>query len=178
VLRAPVSIDQSSPLTLVASADGVTLSGLEIRGGFSAGLLIDGPDDVSVLNCKIHGAGVVALDIRNSANILIDGCTVKSSGQMNAPDGHGISLTNSPSTRLHANTIQSTRAFAIVIDNGSHSSVVSRNTILNCGGGISVGPPRQPLSQTSRPTPSAAPPPLPTPSASALLVASLRTTLC
>lgn len=159
VLAAPLDSEETHAacIWLDPDADGTTLSGLEITGGYFYGITLEtkwdwgdpsdrsGACQVLVENCRIHDTGRDGVKIKpNCDDITIRNCEIFRTGVGPAndvdPNAEGVDCVNGDRVRIadcHVHDIHST---GIYLKGGSTDAVVERCRVERCGeGGILLG---------------------------------------
>jgi len=134
-------------------ADGGTLEGLEISGGYYYGVMLftrwdwGDPEDrtgvshITIRNCTIHHTGRDCIKITPGCDyVTIDGCEIHHSGVRDNSNAEGIDNVNGDSMVVRDCSIHDTATTGVYTKGGAMDAVIERCVIENCGAlGVALG---------------------------------------
>jgi hypothetical protein len=125
---------------LWVQADGVTLRGLEIQGGYYYALKFElGVKGGLAEDCRIHGSGRDCVKIAGADDITLRRCEIFNSGQRDNSNAEGIDNVNGDRMLVQDCHIHDIATCGVYPKGGSIGSVIERCFITRCGqAGISL----------------------------------------
>ncbi len=154
IIHTPIN-DESldTTVTIDVDADGGTLDGLEITGGYYYGVMLftkwdwgdasdrSGATHVTIQNCKIHDTGRDCIKITPECDDLtISNCEIYNSGKRYDGNAEGVDNVNSDRMRVRDCYVHDTATTGVYAKGGAIDAVIERCVIENCGEiGVALG---------------------------------------
>jgi len=154
IIHTPVDDENlDTTVTLDVDADGSTLEGLEITGGYYYGIMLftrwdwGDPDDrtgvsrITIQNCKIHDTGRDCIKVTPECDYLtVADCEIYNSGIRYGGNAEGVDNVNSDYMVVRDCYIHDTATTGVYAKGGAIGAVIERNIIENCGEiGVALG---------------------------------------
>ncbi len=154
IIHTPIDDENlDTTVTLDVDADGSTLDGLEITGGYYYGIMLftrwdwgdpndrTGVSHITIQNCNIHDTGRDCVKITPGCDYLtIANCEIYNSGIRYDGNAEGIDNVNSDYMVVQDCYIHDTATTGVYAKGGAIGAVIERNIVENCGEiGVALG---------------------------------------
>ncbi|NOY23238.1 MAG: DUF1565 domain-containing protein [Acidobacteria bacterium] len=154
IIHTPIDDENlDTTVTIDVDADGSTLDGLEITGGYYYGIMLftrwdwgdpadrTGVSHITIENCEIHDTGRDCIKITPGCDyVTIDNCEVYNSGARYGGNAEGVDNVNADNMIVKDCYIHDTATTGVYAKGGAIDALIERCIIENCGEiGVALG---------------------------------------
>jgi len=154
IIHTPIDDENlDTTVTFDVDADGGTLNGLEITGGYYYGIMLftrwdygdpndrTGVSHITIQNCKIHDTGRDCIKVTPGCDFLtVENCEIYNSGKRYDGNAEGVDNVNSDYMVVRDCYIHDTATTGVYAKGGAIDVLIERCIIENCGEiGVALG---------------------------------------